>query len=394
MPVRRMCFRVYLEKAYLCASQILGLYEVVFKMKKILILWMVITAGLLHCLAQTGGGSVYNFLNFSYSTRMTALGGSLISVHDDDATLLNVNPSYLDVRFNNTLALDFTNYFASTNYLSALYAHTFPKLGNLAFEVRYVGYGDFRGADISGMETGSFSANDYAVTVGWGRQLSSRFSIGANLKMIFCNYEMYNSFGLAADVAASYYNEDKRLSMTLLAKNIGSELKTFAPGTYGRTPFDLQFALSQRLAHVPFRYHISLHSLYRWNMNYYGADNPFMETDALSNQIVYPSKTSQFFDNLFRHFIFGLEIEPSKYFSFQLAYNHNVHQEMKIMSRSSMAGFSYGFMINVRTIQFGFARQQYAPGAAPNCFNFALNLDEMSKLHQEKKTKKLQRMTP
>jgi len=353
---------------------------------------MILLAGVLPMVAQTGGSSVYNFLNFSYSTRMTALGGSLVSVHDDDATLLNLNPSYLDQRFNNTLAFNFTNYFANTNYLSALYTHTFSKIGSFAFEVRYVGYGSFRGADVLGMETGSFSANDYALTVGWGRQLSPNFSIGANLKLIFCNYEMYNSFGIAADVAASYYNPDHRLSLTLLAKNIGSELKTFAPGTYGRTPFDLQFALSQRLAHVPLRYHVSLHSLYRWNMNYYGEDNPFLETDALTNQVTYPNKATQFFDNLFRHFIFGVEIEPSKYFSLQLAYNHNVHQEMKVLSRSSLAGFSYGFMLNVRSIQFGFARQHYAPGAAPNCFNFALNLDEMSKLHQEKKTKKLNRV--
>lgn len=379
------------EVSIKCVSLHLFLYEM---KKEFSLLWIIMVVGLLSAVAQTGGRGVYNFLNFSYSTRLTALGGSLISVHDDDATLLNMNPSSLDSRFNNSLALNFTNYFASTNYLSALYSHTFSKIGSLAFEVRYVGYGNFRGADVSGMETGNFSANDYAVTVGWGRKLSQRFSIGANLKLIFCNYEMYNSFGLAADVAGSYYDPDKKLSLTLLAKNIGSELKTFAPGTYGRTPFDLQFALSQRLAHVPFRYHISLHSLYRWNMNYYGKDNPFMQTDALSNEIMYPSKASQFFDNLFRHFVFGLEIEPSKYFSLQLAYNHNVHQEMKVLSRSSMAGFSYGFMINVKSIQFGFARQQFAPGAAPNCFNFALNLDEMSKIHQEKKTKKLQRMTP
>ena len=340
---------------------------------------------------QTGGGSVYNFLDFSYSSRLTALGNGLISVYDDDPTFIITNPSYIGLRHSNSLALGFTNYLGRTNYASALYTYTFPKAGSFAAEVRYVGYGTFQGMDESGMETGQFSANDVALTLGWGRELSPNFTIGANLKLIFCGYEMYNSFGLAVDVAGSYHNPDKRLSLTLLAKNIGSELKTFSPGNFERTPFDLQFALSQRLEHVPFRYHISLHHLYRWNMNYYGEDNPFLETDAMNNGIIYPSKVSQFFDNFFRHINFGLEIEPAKFLSLHLAYNHNVHQEMKILARSSLAGFSYGFMLNIKGVRFGFARQHYAPGATPNCLNLALNFNELSKQHQEKKQKKLTR---
>ena len=320
------------------------------------------------------------------------MGGNLISVYDDDATLLLVNPSYINEDKHNTLALDFTDYFTNSDCASALYSYTFPKVGSFALEMRHVGYGKFQGTDETGMETGNFYAGDYALSLGWGRPLSDKFSIGANLKLVLCDYEQYNSFGFAVDVAGSYHNPDKRLSLTLLAKNIGSELKPFTPGNYESVPFDLQFALSQRLEHVPIRYHISLHSLYRWNMNYYGADNPFMESDAMTGELIYPTKVSQFFDNFFRHFVFGLEIEPSKYFSLQLAYNHNVHQEMKVLARSSLSGFSYGFMLNIKGVHFGYARQHYAPGATPNCFNLALNFGELSKLSQEKKTKKLERV--
>lgn len=343
--------------------------------------------------AQTGGRSVYNFLNFSYSSRMNALGNNLISVYDDDPTLLMMNPSYIGERHHNNLALNFTNYFAGANYMSALYAYTFPKAGSFVFDVRGVAYGKFMGTDASGQETGYFSAGDYAVSVGWGRELSPNFTIGASMKLLLCTYESYTSFGFAVDVAGSYHNPDKNLSLTLLAKNIGSELKPFVPGSFELPPFDLQFAFSQRLQHVPIRYHISLHSLYRWNMNYYGDGNPFLQTDAFTNTIKYPSKAAQFFDNFFRHFVFGLEIEPSKYFSLQAAYNHNVHQEMKVLARNSLAGFSYGLSINVKGIRFGFSRLHYAPGATPNCFNFALDFGELSKMHQENKAKKLQRMT-
>ena len=342
--------------------------------------------------AQIGGSNVYNFLDFSYSSRIAALGGSLISVHDDDPTLINYNPSYISKRHNNSLSLNFTDYFSDVNYGSALYSRSFKKAGSFALEMRYVGYGRFIETDEIENQLGYFSANDLAMTVGWGRQLDSNFSIGANLKMIYCTYESYTSFGLAADVAGSYYNSKKNISLTLLFKNIGSELKTFTPGNYEKTPFDIQFAFSQRFQHLPVRYHISLHSLYKWDMAYVGEDDPFLETDALTGDVQYPSNVSRFFDNFFRHFIFGIEIIPSKYLSIQLAYNHNQHQEMKIPQKNSFAGFSYGFMLNIKSIRVGFSRSHYAVGAVPNYFTFAANIDELAKLSKDKKAKKIERL--
>lgn len=342
--------------------------------------------------AQIGGNSIYKFLDFSFSARMAALGGSLISVYDDDPSLIQYNPSSIGTRHHNSLAFNFTDYFANVNYASALYSRTFKKAGSFAMEMRYVGYGTFTQTDEIGNHLGNFSANDIAMTVGWGRQLDSSFSIGANLKMIYCAYESYTSFGIAADVAGSYFNRKKNLSLTLLFKNIGSELKTFTPGNFEKVPFDIQLAFSQRFQHLPVRYHISLHSLYKWDMAYNGEKNPLLETDALTGEIKYPSKVSRFFDNFFRHFIFGIEIEPSKYFSLQFAYNHNRHQEMKIPQKNSFAGFSYGFMLNIKSIRVGFSRSHYAVGAVPNYITFAANIDELAKISKDKKAKKLERL--
>lgn len=354
-------------------------------------LWMM-TVGTAGLWAQTGGRNVYNFLNFSCSPRLSALGNNLVSVYDDDPTLLVVNPSSIGQRHHNSLVLNMNDYFTNSCYGAAAYSFTAGKAGSFAVELRFVNYGVFRGADASGIETGGFSAGDYALTAGWGRRLSQRFSIGANLKLIYCHYESYRSFGLAADVAGSYYNDDQNLSLTLLARNIGSELKTFTPGHFEKTPFDLQFAMSQRLKHVPVRYHISLHSLYRWNMNYYGEGNPFLETNAITGKLIFPSKGARFFDNLFRHFVFGIEIEPSRYFSLQLAYNHNIHQDMKLMSRYSMAGFSYGFTLDFGYMQIGFSRLHYSAGAVPNCFSLVLNFDRISEADKARKARKLIKM--
>lgn len=360
-----------------------------------LIIWicLLLNAGM-RLNAQNGGNFIYNFLNLSYSSRVMGLGGNLISVHDDDPTLMLLNPSYISDRYHNSLALNFTDYFTKSNAIAASYSYTFPKAGSFTIGIYGLNYGSFRGADELGLETGTFSAADYALVIGWGRELSPHFSIGANLKTIFSFYEAYYSIGMVVDLAGSYYNEEKRLSLTLMAKNIGSQIASYAPGNYELVPFDLQFALSQRLQHIPIRYHITLHSLYRWNMSYYGRDNPFIQTDAISGEPQYPSKVAQFADNLFRHFVFGIEIEPIKYFSLQLAYNHNVHQEMKVLSRKSLAGFSYGLQLNIKGIRVGFSRQHYAIGATPNCFDLAFDFKELAKNSKERKTRKLERTKP
>lgn len=354
--------------------------------------FLLVLCSVVTCMAQTGGRYVYNFLNYSFSCREAALGGGLISVRDEDPSLLFNNPSLISPDHHTSLLVNATDYFSNAAYGTAAYSHTFKKAGSMLFGVQFVNYGKFNGYDEAGNETGSFSAGDYAFHWGWGRRLDSCFSIGAALNLIYSGYESYHSFGFAVDVAASYYNADKRLSLTLMAKNIGSQLKPYTPGNYEPVPFDLQFALSQRLSHLPVRYHISLHSLYRWKMLNIGSYEPFCETDAITGDIRYPNKASQFFDNFFRHFTFGLEIMPVKQLSIFVSYNHNRHQEMKIPQGKSLAGFSYGFMINIQSIQIGFSRSHFAAGATPNYFTFACNIGHLSEMSKEKKVKKLQRL--
>lgn len=341
--------------------------------------------------AQVGGRYVYTFLNLSNSSRQAALGGNLVSVCDDDPSMLLYNPSMISKRHHTALEFNVVDYFSNASYGSAVYSHTFPKIGSLAFGMQFVNYGKFVETDEYGIEGGYFHAGDYAATVAWGRQLDSSFSIGADLKLIYSAYESYQSFGLAVDVAASYVNAKKQLSLTLLLRNMGSPLVNYIPGQFEKLPFDIQLAFSQKFKFIPVRYHISLHDLYRWNMAYVGPNDPLLEYDVMTNSPKYPSKAAQFFDNFFRHINIGIEVIPVKYLSLYLSYNHNRHREMVIPQKRTLAGLSYGFDINIRSIRIGFSRAHFARGATPNFFNFSVNINELSKLSQERKTKKLSR---
>ncbi|HNX21759.1 MAG TPA: type IX secretion system protein PorQ [Bacteroidales bacterium] len=342
--------------------------------------------------AQVGKNTVYNFLNYSYSARNSGLGGGLISSYSDDPTLIMQNPSVISDRFHTSFGVNFVDYFSNVNYGSAFYSHTFKKLGSFAFEMRYIGYGTFTQTDESGNEMGAFTAGDYAGTIGWGRKLSDRISIGANLKLIYSGYESYSSFGLATDVAGTYYNPDKKFSMSLLFKNMGSQISTYTPGNFENLPFDIQFALSKQLEHVPVRLHLSIHSLYKWDMTYEGNDNPLLEVDAITGEYKYPSAFSQQVNNFFRHFTFGLEILPSDNFSLFASFNYNRNREMYIPQNKSAAGFSYGFAFNIKTFRFSFARSHYAVGAAPITLNLASNINDL--YHLKKPNKKIKKITP
>jgi len=342
--------------------------------------------------AQIGGKYTYSFMDYKFSARHAGLGGSLIAVRDKDPSLIIHNPSTIAPRFHTALAVGGIDYFGNTGYCSAIYSHTFNKVGSFAMEMRYAGYGKFTRTDEAGQELGTFSCNDVGFTLGWGRALDSCFSIGANFKMMYSGYETYSSFGMAVDVAGSYYNEKRNINLAILFKNIGGELKTFVPNKRNWAPFDIQIAFSQRLKFIPVRYHISLHSLYKWEMGYVGPNDATYEMDAMSGKPKYPSKVSQGFNNFFRHINFGLEIIPIKYLTVFISYNHDQNRAMRIPQKKSMAGFAYGFLIDIKSIQFGFSRTHYAVGAVPNYFNFSVNISDLSQLSKANKQKKLERV--
>ena len=184
------------------------------------------------------------------------MGGDFLTINDNDINLISANPSLLNPEMHNHLGVAYVDFFTDVNYGSASYSRSFEKLGSFAASLKYIDYGKFDYADETGERTGNFYAGETALDIGWGRRLDSLFSIGANLKLIYSSLERYNSFGMAVDVAGSYFSRDRSFTMSLIAKNIGRQLKAYNGGNIEPLPFELQFGLSKRLAHfllvIPF----------------------------------------------------------------------------------------------------------------------------------------------
>jgi len=319
---------------------------------KIHLLLFFLGASLAVC-AQNGANRVFSFLELSNSSRLTALGGNMASIHDNDVSLVLANPSYINDSMHTGLALNYTNYFSGINYGFVTYSHTFKNVGSFAGSVQYLNYGTFTETDEYGYQLGEFNAYDMAFTVGWGRQLADHFSMGANAKMIYSDMYQVVSSGVAIDVAGSYFDDKKLLSATLAVRNAGRQLNTYVSGVSEPLPFDVQLGVSKRLLHMPLRISVLAHHLHKWDIRY---NNPAdAEYDPLTGLLIEERKLSAFGDKLMRHFIIGAEVSPSRSFSFRLGYNYQRRKEMVVASRLSTVGLSWGFGFRLKHLYFSYA---------------------------------------
>ena len=346
-------------------------------MRKLLFLW-ILTFSFSLLSAQTGGNAVFTFLSVPTAARQAALGGKLLSVRDADPTLAVGNPSLLRPQFDNSLSLQCVDYFSSAFYGNADYIRSWD-LGTFRFGVHAVTYGSFEGYDIYENETGNFSAGDYVLTAGFGREIvPEKISMGMNVKGILSFYETYFSAGLAVDVAASYYNDSKDLCMSLMAANIGAQFVSY-DDEREPIPFDLQFAVSRRLEHLPARFHIVFHHLTQWNLRYDDPTDPYKVYDVNTGEVKEKSGVERFVDNAFRHFIIGLEFEPAKVLSFHFSYNYDMRQEMRLFNKPGAVGLSYGVTLHVRQLNVQYARVHYHTASVPNFFTLSTNISTFFK---------------
>ncbi|KAF0195815.1 MAG: hypothetical protein FD166_2781 [Bacteroidetes bacterium] len=328
--------------------------------------------------AQIGGNSTYKFLNLPNSPRVAALGGNFVAISDNDLAVGLNNPSMISKEMHNGLSLNFVDYFADINYGFASYSRTYEKYGSFAATMQYLNYGRFTYTDETGVldeNAGEFTGNEMAFVLGWGRRLDSLFSIGANLKAISSSLESYNSFGMAVDVAGSYHARSG-FTASLVARNIGRQLSTYTPGNHEPLPFEIQFGISKKLKHLPFRYSILLTNLQKWDLTFV---DPAEETvDPFTGEVKTKSKAGEFADKAFRHVVIGGEFVPSRNFSFRLGYNYQRRQEMKVDSKKGTVGFSWGFGFRVSKFNFSYARSAYHLSGSPNMLSIAFNLSDFS----------------
>ena len=291
--------------------------------------------------AEGGGSSAYDFLTIPTSAHAFALGGTAPAIIDDDVTLVDQNPALLGPEVDRQVAFNYMMYMQSGNFAGLRYGMEAGERGAWAIGMRYLNYGSITRYDQDGFSDGStFSPQDLVVEGTYSHDFTERLRGGINFKMAYSNYDGHSAFALAADLGINYYDPEKDLSLSVVLKNAGGQIKRFYD-SYDRLPINLEFGYMQGIGTSPFSVAITATNLTRWKLPYY--------SHSSSDDGSQLEMTSGFFPNLFRHLIFGLQVAPSDKFYAALAYNYKTRSDMGGYSRNFLSGFSIGMGIRVKS---------------------------------------------
>ena len=198
-----------------------------------------------------------------------------------------------------------------------------------------------------GTQTGEFSAKDMAVGGSFAYALSEKFSGGITAKFVASYIGQYNSLGAAVDLGLNYYDSDRELSLSVVARNLGGQLSAYEDD-FERMPFDLQAGVTKRLLNSPLRLSASLVRLNDWE---YG---------------------------LGKHLVVGADLILSPQFYIAAGYNAMRASEMKISADDGAsaygAGLSIGGGLLLQRLKLHVAYAKYHVSTSSLVFNISYAL--------------------
>lgn len=304
-----------------------------------------------------GGESAFNFLRLPYSPRVAAVGGSNISIVDNDLSLAMHNPALLINVSDKTIDLSFMTYMSGCNVAGAAFNKTFGERSSGAISARYADYGKFDGYTEDNIYTGTFRAMDIELSVMYCYLLSERWSGGVSGKFIYSQYESMNSLALGVDLGVNYYDEENDFSASLTFKNLGGQVMTFEE-KYELMPIDIQLGVTKRLAHAPILLSATLVNLHKWRAK------DFYNADGSKDNVA---------DILLKHIILGADVLIGKNFYASLGYNYRIARELSA-GKNKFSGFSLGAGLHINKVKFGMSYSQLHVSAASLLFNISYSL--------------------
>lgn len=293
--------------------------------------------------AQNESTTIFNFLRLPTSSHVTALGGANVTLYDDDASLFFQNPSLLSNAADRAINLGFFTYMQGIKAGNASWTMASGERGSWGIGAQFVGYGSMKEMTVDGIEMGDFSALDMALCGGYSYTLTDHLAGGATGKFVYSKYGPYTSVALAVDLGLNYLNADKGFSASLVAANLGGQVKSFADHRE-HLPIDLRAGITKQLAKAPIRFSITMVDLTRWtSRSYY---NPSRETE----------KAGRIFLN---HFVLGVDILPMDLFYISAGYNFRRAAELKAAGSTHGAGLTFGAGVNLKRFSIGLAYAKY-----------------------------------
>lgn len=315
--------------------------------------------------------TAYNFLSVPSSSHVYGLGGHNLTIIDDDINLIEQNPSLLGPEFDHQVGVNYMRYIGETNFAGLRYGQGVSEHGAFAAGIQYFGYGNIQGAAIDGTKTGTFSASDIAFSLTYSHDISDNFRGGITAKYLYSKYEDYSAGAVAADLGINYYDPEHEFSASLVAKNLGGQVKKFNEYK-DNLPWDIQVGVSKMLGKAPIRLHLTAYELARWKSPYYKIE----DVNNPNSDLV---KKESFGSNLLRHLVFAADILPTNNLYLGIGYNYRTRTDMATYKRDFMSGLSLAAGLKVRAFGFGAAFARPHTGATTFMFNMTTSIGELMK---------------
>ena len=323
--------------------------------------------------AQTiGGSSVFNYLKLPNTPQLTALGGTNVSVTSADVGLAVNNPALLTKAMHTQMNAVFNSFYAGINAYHLSFAYRHEKLEtNFAWGLTYFDYGKISETDPSGNVLGLVRPNDWVMQLSASRSYLQKWNYGASFKFISSNYGIYRANGIALDAGVLYTDTANLFSASLVAKNMGYQLKKYAGTEAEELPFDLQLGMTKKLKNAPLSFSFTAHHLHQFDIRY--NDTVFNNENSFGI-----NRDGKFtFDKVFRHFVFAAQIFPVPQIEVSLGYNHLRRQELNISNTTNgLNGFSMGVGLLVKKLQVRYARTHYQNNTGYNQLGLNLQLNQ------------------
>lgn len=327
-------------------------------MQRIVLVFLFISCLSVSLYAQEGR-STFDYLLLPASPRSAALGGTNISAIENDVSFIYNNPGLLGAEMDKTLNVNFLSYVGDVLLGNATFARAINDRSTWGVGVNYTNYGKMLETTENNEVLGDLNANDLCANLFFAHDLTDKIRGGITGKFLYSNYYHNTAIGLGVDLGLSYYNADNDLSIGLVAKNLGRQVKAYEEELVA-LPWDIQLGISKRLPHAPIRFSLTGVYLKQWKFkDLHGNDNSFWQ-------------------NLGKHLIVGVDIIPTDNLWIAVGYNIKRGIDMHLDNGNKFAGFSIGAGLRVKNFNVGCSYGQYHPSNASLMFSISTSFAETS----------------
>jgi len=192
--------------------------------------------------------ALFQGLNFPVNSRSWGMGAATSSVNNDGSGM-QFNPATISMTAN-CWQINYTSFVAdissSTGYVTA----SAPFGGNIAVMSHLLNYGSFTERDDKGNETGDYSANDFDLTIAYGRKMTRRFSLGVSSTCARSVIGSVSADALLSSFGVMYFDRESTLSIGAGYHHFGAVLSGFNDPKE-KPPATIVFGISKKLAHLP-----------------------------------------------------------------------------------------------------------------------------------------------